>query len=558
MKREIPEWFYPGILVLLVLILNLNTFRNGFIPDDKAFLTAIPDISHIAWTAERIESGHSLLADVSLVVNRALTGDSPTGFRSANVLFHGAAVLLFFELTTILLGSRMLGLAAALVFVVHPVHVETIQRIQDRGILLAAVAIFGALVLTAGTESRRTAAAIWALYAAALGSSPSSLVFPLLYFGMIVFRGVQAGESPRNAVQPLLRNSGLYGLLILSGLYPFLAHPFSFPGSPSFVENPAAYQTLGPRLLTCLELMGKSLLLLVFPFRLSAEYSFNTFPVIASLRSPEWLAAAAITGLFAAALLVWRKRPAYLVSFFFFLVTLLPFCSLFLPARSIFSEGFLYLPSAGICWTFAQLCHDLGWIPESSHSDSMPFLRRFKALAIVALCLLVPWAAKTYVRNQDWSDEWTLYRAAVRVTPQSARARLLLGNSYFARGDYLGAERQFFQAVQIYPDYAEAAIRLAATYEALERYPRALELLSGFADRSGRFDAERLREMGRACLGMGNYAGAESYYRQSLEKNDNDPVTHREIGLLYTQFLNQPEEGRIHLERSRALRSQNP
>ena len=184
-------------------------------------------------------------------------------------------------------------------------------------------------------------------------------------------------------------------------------------------------------------------MLLLFPFRLSADYSYNALPVISGVHpSPLLVSGAALTLLAIAAVLSSSTKPVYLFSFLFFVFALFPFSNLFLPVRSIFSEGFLYLSSAAVCWALVRLFHDVGWIPESVRGDSVPFARRFKALAIVAVCLILPWAAKAYLRNEDWKDDSTLYRAAVRVVPQSAKARLLLGDSYFGRADYLGAERR--------------------------------------------------------------------------------------------------------------------
>jgi protein O-mannosyl-transferase len=554
MKSELPEWFFPGVLAVVVLVLNLNTFRNSLMADDNAFLSGLPKLSQISFSGGG--DGHTPLADLSLIANRAISGDEPAGFRAANVIFHGMATLLFFALSTALLKNRNLGFVSALIFVVHPVHVETIQRLQDRGILLAAIALLAALWLGATQpSSKSTAGSICLLYAAALASTPMALVFPVLYAITTGFSRMRAGGRSSGEARQLRHDGGLYGQLFLAGLYLFLLHPPSLPGIASFVENPVAHAPFLSRLLTAVGILGRCLGLLLWPFRLSAEYSYNAVSVISRLQSPQLLeGAAGLVFPAVAAVLVRRGRPVYLFSFLFFLASFLPLSNLFLATRTSFSEGFLYLPSVAICWVLTQFFHDLGWIPEPSRTDNVPFIRKFKAIAVIVVCLLIPWAAKSYIRNEDWKDDRTLWRAAVQTTPQSARARFLLGNSSYSQGDFLGAERQLYQALQIYPDYAEAAIRLAATYEALERYPRAIQMLNDFAGKSGRFEADRLREMGRTFLGMGQYEKAADYYEQALSLQEADPVTHREIGLLYSQFLHDPEKGRSHLDRSRALK----
>jgi len=322
--------------------------------------------------------------------------------------------------------------------------------------------------------------------------------------------------------------------------------------------NPLAFASAAERVLTAVDVIRRYLVLLVWPYGLSPDYSFDAVPLIANLFSPQLLLSLATLAVpVVAALWVGRKRPSYLFCCTFFLLSVAIVSNLFSPIRVTMAEGLLYVPSVAICWALARFFLDLNWIPSDRMAAQASGLRRLKLIALLLICIVVPWAGKTYVRNAEWKDDWTLYRAAIRTTPRSVRARLLLGDVYFAQSDYLGAERHYYQALQIYPDFAEAAVRLAAAYRELDRFPKALELLNNFAGRSGTFEEQRLRELGRVYFGLGEFRKAADSYEQALRLNDSDAEAHRELGIIYSQILNQPEKGRFHLERSRALASRS-
>lgn len=63
-----------------------------------------------------------------------------------------------------------------------------------------------------------------------------------------------------------------------------------------------------------------------------------------------------------------------------------------------------------------------------------------KGLGIVGLCLL---AGMTHLRSQVWADDFTLWSAAVRVSPEKPRPRINLGKAYEQRGMLSEAATQY-------------------------------------------------------------------------------------------------------------------
>ena len=89
------------------------------------------------------------------------------------------------------------------------------------------------------------------------------------------------------------------------------------------------------------------------------------------------------------------------------------FCS-FLPATNLlFYVGFvvaervLYIPSIGFCLLLGHV------LSKKATKNRLGRMAVFTLLAI--------WACRTVVRNQDWKDEESLYRAGVPINPAKGK-----------------------------------------------------------------------------------------------------------------------------------------
>jgi protein O-mannosyl-transferase len=563
MKIQLPDWFFPGILVLIAVMVNLPTLRNSFTLEDRQFLmedARIPALSEpgAIWGRAGVVgdgphgAGYQPLTVLSFALNEA-SGTQGRGYHAVNLGLHLIVVLLVFGLTEDLLGDRMLAFASALLFALHPAHTESLQRVQERGGLLAAAALIAALWISCrGRKSWVTAAAVVLLYVAALLSTPASVAF----LGIWALVAVHSSREPllSGRIRQLVADIRCWLLLAATLAYFLVVRLLPGPVQPvEFVANPLAFAHAGARFLTAVYVTFRYFLILVWPYRLSPDYSYDVVPVLSSIFTWELLLSTAVLGtLIAAAVWITRRKPVYLFALLFFLISISAVSNLIFPVGRIMCEAFLYLPSLAICWALAQLIKDLGWLPRAGkHGETAGGV--VKPLALILVALLFPWGAKTYMRNAEWKTDRTLYRAAVRTSPRSARAHFLLGNAYLTEGDRFGAERESYYALQIYPGYARAAIQLAAAYESLDRFPKALTLLESFAGKSAPFEGDRLRELGRVYLGMGEYQRAAESYESALNCNGRDAESHRELGILYRNFLNQPDKGSAHIERSRQL-----
>jgi tetratricopeptide (TPR) repeat protein len=194
--------------------------------------------------------------------------------------------------------------------------------------------------------------------------------------------------------------------------------------------------------------------LVVWPARLSADYSYNAFPVSTMALDPRALAAAALLIVLAVlAGFAWRARSLIGFGAAWWAITLLPVSHL-IPYSELLAEHYLYLPMVGAAFVVAGAIDGL----------AARFPERRRALAVAVLLLAVAAGWRTVVRNEDWRDPMSLWKATAEAVPGCARARFNLGQAYFEITRLDDAEREWLAAAEIRPQDPEIAIALATLY----------------------------------------------------------------------------------------------
>jgi len=121
---------FSALLILCAVIVYFPAINAGFIWDDALLLTANP----------QMQSAYGLK---EIWLERALWGDTPTGYHLVNILFHALAGILLWRT---LLALRAPGSwLAALLLVIHPVKVASVAWIAELKNTLSAALFFGAI-----------------------------------------------------------------------------------------------------------------------------------------------------------------------------------------------------------------------------------------------------------------------------------------------------------------------------------------------------------------------------------------------------------------------------
>jgi tetratricopeptide (TPR) repeat protein len=390
---------------------------------------------------------------LSYMVDDALWGLRPAAFALTNVLLHAANGVLFYLLLVELGWRRLSAWAAALIFLVHPVQVESVAWISQRKAVLSL--FFFLLALLAFVHYRRAdGRRRWGIYAGsllafglALLTKATTVVFPLI---AVLFDW--HFERERSRATWLLDKLPFLGAAVAVGVATVRAQ------SPEIGGGTTGYHGGSPlgTLLTMLPVLIRYLGMIAWPTRLSAVYA----PPIKTGLDLEVLGAAAVLALIVAGgVYLYRRRSEQLVWLLFFAIGLLP-VSQIIPIVTLMNDRYLYLPMLGAS------AFIVGAVSPWSRGMPASSWTRTWLLATALACLVGFWATLTVRRVPAWQDDHSLWQDAVRNAPGSPKAHFQLAHILEKEGRLQAAAAEYQVGLGILPVTSERYF-LGLLYEKL-------------------------------------------------------------------------------------------
>jgi protein O-mannosyl-transferase len=412
-------------VLLAAIAVYLPSLANGFAYDDVTVIQLderVHDLSGaLRFLAESYWRDTDLglyrpLASISYAVDWRASGGAPAWFHFVNALWNaGVCGLLFLFLRGLVpLPAALVG---ALLFAVHPVHVESVANIVGRAELMAAFFVLAAMLLWLRVGDRRVplprGLAVAALYACALMSKESAIMLPAL----LVLTDAAAGVLTPASVREWLRLRIVpMSLLFVTALL-FLAVRTVVLGdvAPPRVDPLLdVADSAGSRVLTALQMWPVIAKLMVAPFILLSDYGPPTFLPALGWTSGAVMGAVLLGSLVAGGAAAWLRGHGRLAFALLFLpVAYLPVSNLVLPIGVVLAERTLYLPSLAVAAAAAFLFNHMGRSP-----------RHFRAAAAAAAVVLVLFAVRVQLRIPDWESTDTVFAALRRDDPASSRGLL--------------------------------------------------------------------------------------------------------------------------------------
>jgi len=513
---RLPTFWLIFAVLLITLAVYLPAFQNGFVNlDDYTYITSIAPLS---WTnVKRIFAGYfegyHPLSMLSLGLTYHFCEFNPWPYHFTNVMLHLAnTALIFFFVSRLLsprtesgaeresvqlqaVGSRprTVGLVTALLFGIHPVHVEAVAWVTSRkDVLYSLFYLLSLLLYLRYLRSRRVrdyaAALLLGLLSVLSKGMAASLPLSLLAIDFLLGRRLRA---PRTILEkiPFLAMSGLFGIISV------LAQQSSGYMPPSEHLGMSATRTG----LACRAFV-LYLRNLALPHKVTA---FHPYPA-ADAGSPGYVLAVALL----AAALIYCSRKLRPVAFggLFFAANIVLVLQLLPVANFIIADRYNYLSSAGIFFVVALA---FGW----SQPRRAP-LRWGGRAVLAALGVLL--AILSFSQCTTWKSSTTVWTDVLAHYPDSAFALNMRGCAGSAAGNYAAAIADFDRAAAISPSYARSYInrgyarhRSGDLQGAEADYTRAVEL------RPRNALAHNNRGLVRQALG--NCQGALADYTAAIE-----------------------------------------
>lgn len=545
-------------LSVLVFIVYGNSLSNGFVWDDHEQIVLNPAVRPGAPLAPLLTSDQRFAHRQPSVANSdyrplqmlsyrmitAVAGYQPSAFHLCSLIFAIGGALAAFAVLWLLIRKMTLAFAAAALFAVNPLHTEAVDWIAalpDLGcglFFLLAFACFLAgqnaprLSNSLEQDASPSTASGWRLIALGLLAFAASLlwketaaVFPLLVMAYALIVRKDAKSRVRASIHA---SAPYWGVLAVYLAIRVLVLGSLKTGSRNWELTPTQ------ALLTPLHLMLLYWWKLALPIRLNA---YSVFSPIRSIADPR-AATAIVFALCGIAVLVSLARRAPLICFaaLWVCITLLPAMDIDALGRNVFTERYLYLPSAGFC-LLATLF--VAWLLNRAPEK----LRRPAGLTLFVV-VLSAFAWETISRNGIWKDDATLFAETLRHSPDAPFVRYMVATSQSTDpSQSSAAEENFQQAIKLaknaHPpdrvDLTQSYQGLAWLYADRGDFGRALDALT--ADlQVAPGDSTALGEKGMILARAGWWNEAEPLLEKLIAEQPNDENVLSALGQVDWQY----------------------
>ena len=549
------------VLAAIAFLLYANTLGHGYVLDDDLALSL----------HENVPKGFAGILDIFLQPYRAncfggclyrpltlatfafewqVAPNSPFIGHLFNVLWFSATVLLIFHTFRLLLPklSPALPIGLALLFAAHPIHTEVVANIKSRDEILSLFFVMLALYYFAKQQGKFSWQAGLAFLAALLskeGAITALAIFPLASWALM-----------NNKLGNVVRNTA--GFLIPTVVF-FLMRGAALNGltepATNIMDNPiVGAANVGERFGTGFSVLFEYLKLLVLPFKLVSDYTYNTFPLQSMSSVNAMLGLTLSLGILGYS--VWKIRERNRLAFagLAFLASISLYSQILIVIGTLMGERLLYSPSLWFLLAISLLLYRALNAPEEEGSvlfswKTLP--ENSKRFLMTCLALAIVYGFLTIQRNRDWKDNLSLFRADVVKAPNSVR----LNDGYAENLHRLvtqpgltpeqlesilsESEKHSQKSLEIKPGVS-AYNNLGNLYhfrkdyeKAVEYYKKALEVVPGYNIAKKNISNSLLAWGRQEGEQKGNPEGARNILLQALEYTPEDANIHHLIGISY-------------------------
>lgn len=413
-RLEKYAWILP---LLLAFAAHISALDNGFAYDDvPLFDTTLRrfmffgDVWHLGDLVPDKLVYYRPVFYISLMLTRLFSGYEPWGYHLTVVLLHALnSVLVYFLASHFFKNEKSATagtLITALLFAVHPVHIEVVSWISAT--IETLLTVFFLLAVIFHVQSRdHPKNKIWLILAAlsfflALTSKEMAIAFLLLaplYDAIFV---KPKGRSLRSLAGPYV----LYALTFL-----FIYLPLRFANVP---YGPSKYIifSLEEGFLQVIAAFGYYFQKVLWPI------SVNPYTTVLPT-TPVFLAISVFFLIFVlfACFYTFKRERELFFHIAFYVLCLAPALLISLGQTSglPIAERYLYLPSYGICFIFGwSVVHFEKIFEAKAREKSVLFIRN-----ILVMVILSTGAISSYARAKIWKNDWLFWTQAAKMNSQN-------------------------------------------------------------------------------------------------------------------------------------------
>ena len=573
------------------LLIYTRSLKGEFVFDDSIYIVNNHLIKNFDWQGianiftSFYQWDYLPLTLFSFSIDHWISGLNPRGYHLTNILLHFLNTVLLHLVVARITGSKFLAVLTALLFLVHPIHVESVAWISERKNVLSFFFLLSAFYCYL-LNSQRFLVILFFLLACL--SKSSVVIFPLL---LVLY---DLSFTARKPLSSLLKNLPVFAISAGVVVLTYVTH--SRHGTVRGHPDGNPLNTLYSMVVVFKKYLGT----LFFPLNLNVWYPDRIFT--SPFNFEVLFSFLVLGGFIALARFAYRQKifqpkqekaegggqilpecERHRVLFFglmWFVIALLP-VSHIIPFPLLMADRFLYIPSVGL------------FLAMAVSADEM--LRRSKGgkvlLGVLSGVILLSFASLSWNRVPVFKSDIALWKDSLQKNSNNTHSMMNLGLAYWKQGDDQKALEKLAQAIEIEPKNFKAARVSAVIHEGREEYSEAQKIYLDLIEKAPE------NPVNHTLLGVlhgkqGHYEEAISLFNKALILDPNSALAHfnravflylsgqaelalkdyqravqlnpdnaryqYQLGMFYLQVLKKPEEARLPLEKSLRLNPDQP
>jgi tetratricopeptide (TPR) repeat protein len=462
----------PAILLLSAvgaLTAYSGMFSNALVWDDLAYLLEYPQSSMPVFarlpdlfsTNEFFLGNYHPLTIFSYRIDFSLAQQGYWPHRMTSLVLHMANSFLVFLVVARFLaqagyrrGLCMASALVALLFAIHPLHVESVAWLAGRKDVLYTffylISVYAYISYVRSYRYRYYATSLLC-FLLALTAKAMAAVLPvtLILIDYVSWRNMLKRRLVIEKI-PFILIAVYFGLLAIDA-----------QATARALSDKSAY-ALWERALLILYSPGHYILKTIIPTGLSVFYPYPFAP--GGTPTPATWAGAGIT-LAALALALFFVRSHRILSFsiLFFFANIIMVLQFIPVGNAPVADRYHYMAGIGLLLPFAyayiKLLHNVKW-------------KNIFIISIIIISSIFSYISQK--RVAVWANHISLWSDVIGKHPNVSSAWLSRGSEYYNRGQYLKAQSDLNEALKINPSYVLAYNNRGLVFTATSRYDRAI------------------------------------------------------------------------------------
>ncbi len=517
------------LIIIFTTCIYFKSLNNPFTRwDDSLYITENPDITtlhgdSLNYTLKHtfssyVQGNYHPLTMLTFCLEYDIFKLNSKPYHITNLILHLLNSLLVFYFIWLITRQRWVAFITALLFAVHPMHVESVAWVAERKDVLYSFFYLAAIcsyIFYLRKEKQKALfyALTFLLFILAVLSKAMAVSLPIAFFAIDYFLDRKITRRTVLEKVPFLLLSLIFGYIAILAQKEISA--MSDIAQSNFFDQ---------------ILFGSYALItyiwkLILPINLSCFYNYpvkhnGMYPII------FYIAPVIVLVL---AFLIYKSQKFgkdILFGFTFFLITIALVLQIIPVGAAIIADRYAYLPYIGLFFILARGINNL--VENKSEQ-----LKALKIPSVVTLILFVFICSYlTFQRCKVWHDSLALWNDAIEKYDKAPLSFNCRGGVYYYTKEYDKAMIDFTRAIQLKFNYSDAYYNRGLVYNNWGKYKEAIIDYSASIKYRKAF-APVYYYRGNAYFNLGKYDLAIADFNSAIQLKYSSPNGFYNRGLIY-------------------------